>query len=155
MIGLMPALTGAVATLSLVAALFFLRFWTRTHDRFFLLFALAFAIDGLSRLVVAAIGAAGLAFALAGCTKPAEPAPPASVSAVVAPPATVAAPAPPASAEPPVEGGEPVRVGCSIVDQGAGMWAALGILAALNRRHVTGEGCHVSTSLFETAIVNV
>jgi crotonobetainyl-CoA:carnitine CoA-transferase CaiB-like acyl-CoA transferase len=51
-----------------------------------------------------------------------------------------------------VEGGEPVRVGCSIVDQGAGMWAALGILAALNRRHVTGEGCHVSTSLFETAI---
>jgi uncharacterized membrane protein HdeD (DUF308 family) len=55
MIGLMPALTGAAATLSLVAALFFLRFWTRTHDRFFVLFALAFAIDGLSRLVVAAI----------------------------------------------------------------------------------------------------
>ncbi|MBS0525665.1 MAG: hypothetical protein JSS04_18695 [Proteobacteria bacterium] len=52
---LMPALTGAVASLSLVAALFFLRFWTRTHDRFFLLFALAFAIDGLSRLVVVAI----------------------------------------------------------------------------------------------------
>lgn len=55
MSSLMPALTGAVATLSLVAALFFLRFWARTHDRFFLLFALAFAIDGLSRLVVAAI----------------------------------------------------------------------------------------------------
>jgi crotonobetainyl-CoA:carnitine CoA-transferase CaiB-like acyl-CoA transferase len=51
-----------------------------------------------------------------------------------------------------IEGGEPVRVGASIVDQGAGMWAALGILAALNRRHVTGAGCHVSTSLFETAI---
>jgi crotonobetainyl-CoA:carnitine CoA-transferase CaiB-like acyl-CoA transferase len=51
-----------------------------------------------------------------------------------------------------IEGGEPVRVGCSIVDQGAGMWAAMGILAALNRRHVTGQGCHVSTSLFETAI---
>jgi crotonobetainyl-CoA:carnitine CoA-transferase CaiB-like acyl-CoA transferase len=51
-----------------------------------------------------------------------------------------------------VDGGEPVRVGVSIVDQGAGMWAAMGILAALNRRHVTGEGCHVSTSLFETAI---
>jgi len=32
------------------------------------------------------------------------------------------------------------------------MWAALGILAALNRRHVTGEGCHVTTSLFETAV---
>jgi crotonobetainyl-CoA:carnitine CoA-transferase CaiB-like acyl-CoA transferase len=51
-----------------------------------------------------------------------------------------------------IDGGEPVRVGVSIVDQGAGMWAAMGILAALNRRHVTGEGCHVSTSLFETAI---
>jgi len=51
-----------------------------------------------------------------------------------------------------VDGGEPVRVGVSIVDQGAGMWAAMGILAALNRRHTTGEGCHVSTSLFETAI---
>lgn len=51
-----------------------------------------------------------------------------------------------------IEGGEPVRVGVSIVDQGAGMWAAMGILAALNKRHVTGEGSHVSTSLFETAI---
>jgi hypothetical protein len=48
-------LAGAIATLSLVAALFFLRFWWRTGDRFFLLFATAFAIDGLSRLVVAAI----------------------------------------------------------------------------------------------------
>ena len=51
-----------------------------------------------------------------------------------------------------VEGGEPVRVGTSIVDMGSGMWAALGILAALNRRHATGKGCHVTTSLFETAI---
>jgi len=48
-------LTGAIAALSLVAALFFLRFWRRTHDRFFLLFALAFAIDGASRLALAAI----------------------------------------------------------------------------------------------------
>jgi hypothetical protein len=47
--------TGVIATLSLVAALFFLRFWRRTHDRFFLLFATAFAIDGLGRLVVASI----------------------------------------------------------------------------------------------------
>ena len=52
---LLALLTGAIAALSLVAALFFLRFWKRTHDRFFLLFALAFAIDGLSRLIVAAI----------------------------------------------------------------------------------------------------
>ena len=33
-------LAGAVAALSLVAALFFLRFWSRTGDRFFQLFAL-------------------------------------------------------------------------------------------------------------------
>src|SRR5262245_30153407 len=51
-----------------------------------------------------------------------------------------------------VDGGEPVRVGVSIVDQGSGMRADMAILAALNRRHPTGEGCHVSTSLFETAI---
>lgn len=49
------ALVGGVAALSLVAALFFLRFWRRTGDQFFLLFALAFAIDGLSRLAVTAI----------------------------------------------------------------------------------------------------
>jgi uncharacterized membrane protein HdeD (DUF308 family) len=48
-------LVGAVATLSLVVSLFFLRFWVRTRDVFFLLFALAFAIDGVSRIIVGAI----------------------------------------------------------------------------------------------------
>jgi uncharacterized membrane protein HdeD (DUF308 family) len=43
---------GAVAMASLVAALFFLRFWRQTHDKFFLLFSLAFAIDSASRLVL-------------------------------------------------------------------------------------------------------
>jgi hypothetical protein len=52
---IVPVFAGVIATLSLVAALFFLRFWRRTGDQFFLLFALAFAIDGASRLVVAAI----------------------------------------------------------------------------------------------------
>ncbi len=50
------------------------------------------------------------------------------------------------------EGDEPVRAGPSIVDQGAGMWAVIGILAALFRRSLTGEGCEVATSLYETAI---
>jgi crotonobetainyl-CoA:carnitine CoA-transferase CaiB-like acyl-CoA transferase len=50
------------------------------------------------------------------------------------------------------EGTEPVRTGPSIIDQGAGMWAAIGILAALLRRNETGEGCEVNTSLFETAL---
>jgi hypothetical protein len=43
-------LQGVATTGSLVAALFFLRFWTRTRDRFFQLFAAAFLIEGLSRV---------------------------------------------------------------------------------------------------------
>jgi crotonobetainyl-CoA:carnitine CoA-transferase CaiB-like acyl-CoA transferase len=49
-------------------------------------------------------------------------------------------------------GRDPVRVGPSIVDQGSGMWAVIGILAALHRRHLTGEGCTIDGSLYETAI---
>jgi uncharacterized membrane protein HdeD (DUF308 family) len=45
-------LIGAVAMASLVATLFFLRFWRQTRDSFFLLFAVAFAIDAVSRLVL-------------------------------------------------------------------------------------------------------
>jgi crotonobetainyl-CoA:carnitine CoA-transferase CaiB-like acyl-CoA transferase len=48
--------------------------------------------------------------------------------------------------------GEPdrpgVRVGTSVVDQGTGLWAALGILAALS----AGGGRTVDVSLFETAV---
>ncbi len=46
----------------------------------------------------------------------------------------------------------PVRVGPSIIDMGAGMWSTIGILAALNHRHHSGEGCVVDNSLFETAL---
>jgi hypothetical protein len=52
-------ISGAVAMASLVAALFFLRFWRQTRDRFFLLFSLAFALDALTRLVLAMIDIAG------------------------------------------------------------------------------------------------
>jgi crotonobetainyl-CoA:carnitine CoA-transferase CaiB-like acyl-CoA transferase len=48
-------------------------------------------------------------------------------------------------------GGAPVRVGPSIIDMGTGMWAALGIVAALMRRQAGGEGGVVDVSLFETA----
>jgi crotonobetainyl-CoA:carnitine CoA-transferase CaiB-like acyl-CoA transferase len=48
-------------------------------------------------------------------------------------------------------GGNPVRVGPSIVDMGSGMWAALGIVSLLLRRRETGEGGVVDVSLFETA----
>lgn len=51
-----------------------------------------------------------------------------------------------------LEGHEPVRVGPSIVDQGTGMWAVIGILASIRERELTGKGSEVSTSLYETAI---
>lgn len=50
------------------------------------------------------------------------------------------------------EGRPPVRVGPSIIDMGSGMWAVIGILAALHRRDATGLGCEVDTSLYETAM---
>ena len=43
---------GAIAMASMVAALFFLRFWRDTQDRFFLLFAIAFVIEGLNRALL-------------------------------------------------------------------------------------------------------
>lgn len=49
-------------------------------------------------------------------------------------------------------GGEPVRVGASLVDHMTGMWAALGIVAALGERAETGVGRVVDTSLYETAL---
>jgi crotonobetainyl-CoA:carnitine CoA-transferase CaiB-like acyl-CoA transferase len=49
-------------------------------------------------------------------------------------------------------GGPPVRIGTSIVDQGAGMWAALGVLSALRSRDSTGIGSHVRVSLEDTAL---
>lgn len=49
-------------------------------------------------------------------------------------------------------GGAPVRVGPSIIDMGSGMWAVIGIQAALLRRQATGVGGTVDVSLFETAV---
>jgi O-antigen/teichoic acid export membrane protein len=48
-------LAGGIATASLVAGLFFLRFWRHTRDRFFLWFALSFLIEGLNRFALYAI----------------------------------------------------------------------------------------------------
>lgn len=49
-------------------------------------------------------------------------------------------------------GEDPVRVGVSINDMGSGMWLAMGILAALYKRNLTGEGSKVSNSLLETGV---
>jgi crotonobetainyl-CoA:carnitine CoA-transferase CaiB-like acyl-CoA transferase len=52
--------------------------------------------------------------------------------------------------------GEPdrpgVRVGASLVDIGTGVWAALGVVAALHERAQTGRGREVDVALFETAL---
>lgn len=49
-------------------------------------------------------------------------------------------------------GRPPVRVGPSLIDQGTGLWSALGIIAALFHRTTTGEGCTIDASLYETAL---
>jgi hypothetical protein len=43
-------LAGGIAMGSFVIALFFLRFWRTTGDRFFLYFALSFLIEGVHRI---------------------------------------------------------------------------------------------------------
>jgi crotonobetainyl-CoA:carnitine CoA-transferase CaiB-like acyl-CoA transferase len=50
------------------------------------------------------------------------------------------------------EGGPPVKVGMSVADIGAGMFAAYAILAALMARTNTGRGQFVETSLLESQV---
>jgi hypothetical protein len=44
-------LLGVIATASLTAALYFLKFWTQTRDVLFLGFAAAFTIEGINRML--------------------------------------------------------------------------------------------------------
>jgi crotonobetainyl-CoA:carnitine CoA-transferase CaiB-like acyl-CoA transferase len=46
-------------------------------------------------------------------------------------------------------GGEPVRQGTSLADVGAGMWALIGILAALHAREASGRGQLIDVSLLD------
>ncbi|GAB3387842.1 DUF5985 family protein [Massilia agri] len=50
---------GAISMASVTIALFFLRFWRNTGDRFFLYFALSFFIEGVHRIYSAALNEAG------------------------------------------------------------------------------------------------
>lgn len=50
------------------------------------------------------------------------------------------------------DGGEPVRVGPSIVDLSAGMWAANAICASLWKRESLGAAQHIDTSLFDAGL---
>ena len=47
-----PFLAGAITTLGAVAALLFLRFYRRTRDPLFLLFAISFLLQSAGRVVV-------------------------------------------------------------------------------------------------------
>ena len=51
-------LSGAVTLGYLVAALFFARFWKRTHDRLFIAFAVAFVLLALNQALAQWLGAA-------------------------------------------------------------------------------------------------
>jgi hypothetical protein len=44
---------GAIAMGSMIAALFFLRFWRETGDRLFVMFAISFVLLGITRLGLA------------------------------------------------------------------------------------------------------
>lgn len=52
-------LSGALALACFVAALFFLRFWRNTRDRFFLYFALSFALEGVNRIGIGSLALGG------------------------------------------------------------------------------------------------
>jgi crotonobetainyl-CoA:carnitine CoA-transferase CaiB-like acyl-CoA transferase len=48
--------------------------------------------------------------------------------------------------------GEPVKTGVALIDVSTGLHAAIGILAALNHRNITGEGQRVDASLLSTEL---
>jgi crotonobetainyl-CoA:carnitine CoA-transferase CaiB-like acyl-CoA transferase len=48
--------------------------------------------------------------------------------------------------------GEPMKVGVAVADVMAGMYATVGILAALRHRDATGQGQHIDISLLDTQI---
>jgi crotonobetainyl-CoA:carnitine CoA-transferase CaiB-like acyl-CoA transferase len=50
------------------------------------------------------------------------------------------------------EGGAPSRVPVSLLDMGTAMWTVLGVFEGLRRRDATGEGCHIESSLLQTAL---
>jgi CoA:oxalate CoA-transferase len=50
------------------------------------------------------------------------------------------------------EDGGPARVGTSLVDLGSGLFAALGILAALQQRHRTGRGAHIDIAMLDSLV---
>ncbi|MGZ5306271.1 MAG: CaiB/BaiF CoA transferase family protein, partial [Actinomycetota bacterium] len=48
--------------------------------------------------------------------------------------------------------GEPTKAGVALLDVITGLYAAVGVLAALRERDVTGRGRHVSVALFDASV---
>jgi glutaryl-CoA transferase len=48
--------------------------------------------------------------------------------------------------------GDPTKAGVALLDVISGLYAAVGVLAALRERDVTGRGRHVSVSLFDASV---
>lgn len=51
--------------------------------------------------------------------------------------------------------GPPTRVGVPVVDMSTGLYATIGVLAALTERGTSGVGRHVEVSLFDTALATL
>ncbi len=49
----------------------------------------------------------------------------------------------------------PMRVGIPVADICAGLYAAIGVLGALNYRHQSGEGQHIDVSLFDAQVATL
>ena len=49
-------------------------------------------------------------------------------------------------------GGGPLRVGVAVADLFTGLYTAVAILAALHRRHSSGEGAHIDMALFDVQL---
>src|SRR5262249_20811355 len=49
-------------------------------------------------------------------------------------------------------GGGPMKVGVAVTDLSAGLYGTIGILTAVNARHLTGRGQHIDLSLFDTQV---
>lgn len=52
-------------------------------------------------------------------------------------------------------GGEPVKMGVALLDVVAGLYAAVGVLAALHERSLEGRGRHVEVGLFEASVASL
>ena len=48
--------------------------------------------------------------------------------------------------------GTPLRAGASVIDVMGGMFGVIAIMAAIEKRHETGQGQHVMSSLYESTV---